>query len=504
VLPAAIAAAEHRQLAHNVAPLRVKVFLRLRVASFAPALALRSGGQSMLFRPALLLLGSLVLIACETTGPPRGTVGRLSATATPTSWMGALDDSAILAQLSIPGSHESCARIEPFPGTAKCQELALGDQLAAGIRYLDIRCRNVDNRLVIQHNFVYQQMSFDDVLSATFGFLSSNPTETIIMSVREEYAAANSTNTFEQTFDSYTQQNPSGWYLGPTIPTLSEARGKIVLLRRFDAASTPKGIDATAWVDNTTFTIDSGSASLQVEDSYSVSDDNAKWSEITANLAAAQASSPQILFLTNSSGSQSWIFGLPNIPSVSSTINPELSNYFSSNTSGRFGIVAMDFVDSNRSALILSTNFNSNGPVSNGIYKVINYNSGKVLDVSSVSTADGAAIHQWTYVGQHNQHWMITNQGGGWYQVAAVHSGKALDDPGSSTLYGAQMDQRSCNGGADQRWQIVANGDGTYRLANQQSGLVLDVAGSSLDDGAAVIQWGWAGSNNQRWLIQSP
>jgi 1-phosphatidylinositol phosphodiesterase len=450
------------------------------------------------------LLVPLALIGCDgVVGAPHGAVAQpLSYTAT--NWMSAVADSASLAQLSIPGSHDSCARVEPFPGTARCQDLALGDQLAAGVRFLDIRCRNIGNKFAIHHNSIYQYMNFDDVLNAAFGFLSSNPTETIVMSVREEYAAANCTNSFEQTFDSYTQENPSGWYLGPRIPSLGEARGKIVLLRRFAAVATPKGIDATAWADNTTFAIDSGWARLQVEDSYSVSDDNTKWTQISANLAAAPASSPEVLFLTYTSGTQSWIFGLPDIPSVSSTINPALSNYFSANASGRFGITAMDFVDSNKSALILSTNFNANGPIGNGVYKVVNYNSGKVLDVAGVSTADGAAIHQWTYVGQDNQRWMITNAGNGLYQIAALHSGKALDDPASSNSWGLQMDQWSCSGNGNQRWQIAANGDGTYRLVSAASGLALDVAGGATDDGAAIIQWGWSGSNNQRWLIQAP
>src|SRR6201986_136150 len=92
-----------------------------------------------------------------------------------------------------------------------------------------------------------------------------------------------STSTFEQTFDSYTAQNPSWWYLGDAIPTLADARGKIVLLRRFNATSTPKGIDVTAWNSEalTTFTIATGAATLQIQDDYQVTDDTSKWAAIT-------------------------------------------------------------------------------------------------------------------------------------------------------------------------------------------------------------------------------
>ncbi len=62
------------------------------------------------------------------------------------------------------------------------------------------------------------------------------------------------TRTFEQTFDAYVKKAPSSWSLGTAVPALSDARGKIVLVRRF-AAAAPKGIDATKWADKATFTL---------------------------------------------------------------------------------------------------------------------------------------------------------------------------------------------------------------------------------------------------------
>jgi hypothetical protein len=347
-------------------------------------------------------------------------------------------------------------------------------------------------------------MNFGDVLNAVWDFFSAHPTETVIMSVKEEYDATNSTNTFEQTFDSYVAQNPGGWYLGAGVPTLDQVRGKIVLLRRFGASSVPKGLDGSSWPDNQTFTIDNGSAVIGVQDSYNVSDNNAKWTSITSQYSSAQSSSPTELFVNFSSGVRTYAFGFPNILIVSNFINPRLSSYFQSNTAGRFGITPMDFVDSSRASLIYSTNFSGIGPVPTGIYKVLNSNSGKALDVASSSTSDGAQIDQWTDNGGNNQRWLFTNQGGGYYQIAALHSGKALDDPGSSANAGTAMNQWSTNGTAAQKWQVLANEDGTYRIINASSGLALDVAGGSTSDGASVIQWDWVGGNNQRWDIVAP
>jgi 1-phosphatidylinositol phosphodiesterase len=278
-------------------------------------------------------------------------------TPTGANWMGNLPGSTSLANLTIPGTHDSGATVEVTPGTTKTQDLTVPEQLAAGVRYFDIRCRNVSNKFEIYHTTVDQNLSFDDVLKSIFDFFASNPGETIIMSFKEEQPALGSTNTFEQTFDAYTALNPGGWYLAPTIPTLDQARGKIVLLRRFAATSTPKGLDATVWADNTTFTISTPDATLRIQDYYEVTDDDSKWAAITALFTEAKQGSPSTLFLNNTSGYQPRDGGLENIPSVSDVINPKVLTYFTGNTFGRFGIVAMDFVDVQKSSLIFATNF---------------------------------------------------------------------------------------------------------------------------------------------------
>lgn len=284
------------------------------------------------------------------------TTNAVAANATTTGWMQSLPDTYLVSQLSIPGSHDAGARYEPVAGTAKCQSLTIGDQLNAGIRFLDVRCRHIDDAFAIHHGSIYQNLNFDDVLNACWSFLSSNPSECIIMSVKEEYDPSNDTRTFEQTFDSYTQKNPSGWYLGATIPTLGSVRGKIVLLRRFSAATTPKGLDATNWADNTTFSIN-GNASLRVQDNYQVSDNSTKWTNITNLLTEAKNGSNSTLYIDFTSGYKSLIFGIPSITSVSNTINPQITSYFTANTKGRYGVIPMDFSDAAKATLIYQTNF---------------------------------------------------------------------------------------------------------------------------------------------------
>lgn len=326
----------------------------------------------------LILFGllALSLSACQKEAQQRTTIPDLQKSSTgvttsalsltSTGWMGALADNINLAQLSIPGTHESGARYEPISGTAKCQNLAIGDQLNTGVRFLDIRCRNINDSFAIHHGSIYQNLNFTDVLKACKSFFAANPKECIIMSIKEEYTASGNTLSFEQVFlQNYYTPNAGLFYIGTSIPNLGDVRGKIVLLRRFNAydASTGAadgnlyGIDATNWADNAAFTISTGTANLNIQDYYKVGNDSHKWSAVTAQFSAATSGASSTLYIDFTSGYVS-IIGIPNIPDVSNTINPDINSYFSSASAGRYGIIPMDFVDATRPAAILALNSN--------------------------------------------------------------------------------------------------------------------------------------------------
>ncbi len=272
-------------------------------------------------------------------------------------WMAAIANSTSLAELSIPGTHESAAFYEPVPGTAKAQNLTLAEQFAAGIRYVDIRCRHLDDAFQIYHGPVSELLGFDDVIGFAHDFLAAHPSETIIMSIKEESAPSGDTRTFEDTFDAYVAKDPGLWRLDATIPSLGVARGKIQLLRRFDATTTPTGLDASKWADDATFTLSSTNGAIRVQDQYLVSDDAAKFDAITALLAEAKTAVPDTLYLDYTSGYQSHS-GLPNIPSVSDTINVDLDGYLAepANAHEHLGILAMDMVAESRITAVFSTN----------------------------------------------------------------------------------------------------------------------------------------------------
>jgi len=273
------------------------------------------------------------------------------------SWMGWLSQNLSLAALSIPGTHDSGARIEPLAGTAKCQNLTITEQLNAGVRFLDIRCRHVDNSFTIHHGSVYQNLNFTDVLNMVYGFLNSNPTESVLMSVKEEHDPSNNTRSFEATFDSYVAANAAKWYLQESVPTLNQAKGKIVLVRRFGAGSLPKGIRAVNWADNTTFWINNAASKLRVQDYYNVSSGSAKWDSVLPILSEAASGDLSVLYLNFTSGYKAGLFGIPNITTISNYVNPQLVSYFSNHRKGRYGVIPMDFADASKASLIFQSNF---------------------------------------------------------------------------------------------------------------------------------------------------
>lgn len=144
---------------------------------------------------------------------------------------------------------------------------------------------------------------------------------------------------------------------------------------------------------------------------------------------------------------------------------------------------------------------NSSNIVSGGIYTLASKASGKVLDVTDVSLADGAKMQQWTNYSASNQRFKVESTGDGYYKLTAVHSGKVLDVPNSSNASGVQLQQWNDNGTSAQRWKLVDVGGGYYKLVSKVSGLVMDVSGSSTADGAAVQQWTDNGTDAQKWAF---
>lgn len=148
-----------------------------------------------------------------------------------TDWMKRLADQKIINEISIPGTHDSAS----FYGgdIVQTQSLSISNQLNSGVRFLDIRLRHINDVFAIHHGLVFQKQFFGDILNQVSDFLKLNPSEFVLMRVKEEYAAEGNNRAFEDTFSDYVNKYSDVIYTskgGHYFPSVSEVRGKIVFL----------------------------------------------------------------------------------------------------------------------------------------------------------------------------------------------------------------------------------------------------------------------------------
>ncbi|MEU1286731.1 RICIN domain-containing protein [Kitasatospora sp. NPDC005856] len=129
--------------------------------------------------------------------------------------------------------------------------------------------------------------------------------------------------------------------------------------------------------------------------------------------------------------------------------------------------------------------------------------SGKCLEITNSSTANGARAQQWECKGQAGSKWQWQSAGDGFYNVVNVHSGKCLEIENSSTANGAAAQQWTCNGQNGAKWKLIqvrsGGGMNRYKLQNH-SGKVLEITNSSTANGANAQQWEYKGQSGALWV----
>ena len=79
-------------------------------------------------------------------------------------------------------------------------------------------------------------------------------------------------------------------------------------------------------------------------------------------------------------------------------------------------------------------------PVTDHYYSLINYGSGKALDISGANTGNTANVIQWNDQASPNQQFYLTDLGNGYWSIMASHSGRSLDVAAWSTQDGEEYD----------------------------------------------------------------
>lgn len=307
-------------------------------------------------------------------------------------WMKAIRGETKLTEITIPGTHDSCARKFNndwiVSGTAKCQSLNIPSQLDAGIRFLDVRCevdpstysvRTVHGSADCWDGDDYYYLDF--VFQHIYTWLDAHPSETVLVSIKEDdgnAGAAVFTSAIYEYIHGYGQGKyfygsdynyHDYWYLGKSVPTLDEVRGKCVLMNRFDQIIATSGSTASEeesgqkikWGDysdgsyttpvyvNVTNT-NTGVGTFHVQDHY-------KWNTDSKKLATQEMLSlghyrGEYYFNFSSTVSDSTI---PNPENLASKVNSGYAT-FTYNKNKPSGIFAMDFATEELARYIILNN----------------------------------------------------------------------------------------------------------------------------------------------------
>jgi N-acetyl-anhydromuramyl-L-alanine amidase AmpD len=139
--------------------------------------------------------------------------------------------------------------------------------------------------------------------------------------------------------------------------------------------------------------------------------------------------------------------------------------------------------------------------IANGIYRITNVNSKKVMNTRDCSGKSLAYVTQTTWDGKACQRWRFDYAGDGWYKIINLVSGRALEIPGGSKD-NVQLILKDAKDNDNQLWRLLETGSkGEMRLVNKASNKVLEVFAGSANNGASVLQTAWTGKTRQQWLL---
>ncbi|MCM1286297.1 MAG: phosphatidylinositol-specific phospholipase C domain-containing protein [Acetobacter sp.] len=178
------------------------------------------------------------------------------------NWMSEIDNNTEIFKLNLVGTHDCVTQFVQFSHISKCQNKNIYQQLLIGIRCLDIRVMSKDDRLGMVHgiakafntpNHLSKQMDMADVLAHCYKFLDENPSETIIFQFKNDSGKENE-KCFDNLYNTYISKNSKRWFLQDRSPVMSEARGKIILIRRCKKYTDKEyplgtGIDFSQWIE---------------------------------------------------------------------------------------------------------------------------------------------------------------------------------------------------------------------------------------------------------------
>lgn len=272
----------------------------------------------------------------------------------------------------MPGTHDSaCCNID-FSFISKTQNLTVTQQLNIGVRYFDFRFKYKKSKFIANHSICYcrkkpgfwnEVLTADDIVSDCIEFLRNNPSETILFQLKEAQSYTG-TDFYTEFFKRYVEPFENMWFVENRIPVMGEVRGRIVLLRVVSVdtdifTDENCGIDFSDYPYVGTYNFDdwkmgeirtlSGDvySEMFVQDSYK-SEGMHKWGTVTRFLESSLSAEDLNICLTSCTRLR--------VPFVNAMQINKLIKCYDFSKGKTYGIVAVDFADSELCEKIINTN----------------------------------------------------------------------------------------------------------------------------------------------------
>ena len=302
-------------------------------------------------------------------------------------WMAGIPDEALLSSINIPATHDTGTAgvvedLIPSVSITSCQNLYYDEQLNMGARSFDIRANATKDDAsaadvkIVHGGELWQcqekngsDLTLQSILSTSLGFLEKHKSETVILTVKPD---AGSTIGLEHAVAEFIEKNKDKVYSGGDIPSMKEARGKIIFLRRFNltknydsSVERAMGFNLTNWDDikykdyKYAYKLyDDGKNHVYIQDAYNTYGSE-KWPYIleTMKQTTGQDTSHPIEY-------NSWVFNYTSCSQgtplgLTREINPRLFKDEGNCIDNRFlGTVMLNFIDDPMARLIYETNSN--------------------------------------------------------------------------------------------------------------------------------------------------
>ncbi len=295
------------------------------------------------------------------------------------NWMSGIKDNTSLADITIPGTHDSgTVYVDGIAGAwATTQPTTIADQLKLGVRYLDLRLMrdtgvNYNVRLVHGSINCYNAsggyLTLYEVFEDIYSFLNQNPTETVIVSVKKD--AGDNINLLADDINNLINLKSNYWYTSRTTPQLGNVRGKCVLAYRIGELG--RGLNLN-WGDQGS---DGGAVDfghMKVQDRYNMGTSN-KWSNAVKPMLDETKPDGKwyINHLSTTGG------GIASVKSNAGTMNSQMYQYEMRNNKC-YGIILADYMSDDIAKKIFKCNDlvakNQPSPDLGQYYYRINFNT---------------------------------------------------------------------------------------------------------------------------------